>query len=356
MPVALLLALAASLGLHVAALLLPEVDLNPQPPARPLLAELRRQPALQPSVPVAAPTTRPERSAKPDASRDHRPTTAKPARRPPPSRTSEAQEVRNDAQRPLDEPTADVGTPPGAAEPSPMEEPVRPEADATAPPAAAPAAVEPDVVRRLPDRGRIEYRVDRGDSNFAIGVARQEWEIADGRYRLRSLVETTGLAWLIKSLRIEMESRGQLTDAGLRPDTFTIRRNGEEARERAAFDWQSMQVSVADHAPQPLDAGAQDLLSFNYQLSFMAHPELGTVLHLATGKKYDSYVLEVVGDEEITVPAGTMRTLHLRAPGTNTTELWLAYEYLLLPVKIRHVDAKGDSLVQVATKIQVSPD
>lgn len=40
----------------------------------------------------------------------------------------------------------------------------------------------------------------------------------------------------------------------------------------------------------------------------------------------------------------------------NTTELWLAYDYLMLPVKIRHVDRKGDSLVQVAIKIEVSPE
>ena len=62
------------------------------------------------------------------------------------------------------------------------------------------------------------------------------------------------------------------------------------------------------------------------------------------------------GDEEIVVPAGTLRTLHLRAPGVNTTELWLAYDYLLLPVKIRHVDNKGNSLVQVATEIQLSQE
>ena len=64
----------------------------------------------------------------------------------------------------------------------------------------------------------------------------------------------------------------------------------------------------------------------------------------------------MLGDEEIEVPAGVLRTLHLRAPGVNTTELWLAYDYLMLPVKIRHVDRKGDSLVQVAIKIEVSPE
>ena len=63
--------------------------------------------------------------------------------------------------------------------------------------------------------------------------------------------------------------------------------------------------------------------------------------------------VEVLGDEDIELPAGTMRTLHLRTPGTNSTELWLAYDYLLLPVKIRHEDNKGDSFVQVATDIRL---
>lgn len=52
----------------------------------------------------------------------------------------------------------------------------------------------------LPERGRIVYRVDRGDSNFEIGRARHEWEIADDLYHLRSVVETTGLVWLFRRI------------------------------------------------------------------------------------------------------------------------------------------------------------
>jgi hypothetical protein len=113
---------------------------------------------------------------------------------------------------------------------------------------------------------------------------------------------------------------------------------------------------VGDDAPQIMIQGTQDLLSFNYQLGFMPHPEVGSTLPIATGRKYGIYRLEVLGDEDIEIPAGVLRTLHLRAPGVNTTELWLAYDYLLLPVKIRFVDNKGDSLVQVATAIQLSPE
>ena len=200
----------------------------------------------------------------------------------------------------------------------------------------------------------MNYRVARGEQGFEIGAARHVWQIADGRYRIESKLETTGLVRLFKTVQIEMVSRGELTAEGLRPDDFVVRRNGT-VRERAAFDWQQMTVRIGDQAPQPVDRGAQDLLSFNYQLGFLPQVQEGTVLPLATGKKYGLYRLEVLGDEVLELPAGTMRTLHLRAPGANTTELWLAYDYLMLPVKIRHLDPQGDSLVQVATEILMSP-
>ena len=115
---------------------------------------------------------------------------------------------------------------------------------------------------------------------------------------------------------------------------------------------EAMKLRVSDRPEQKLDPGAQDLLSFYYQLGFMNIPDGGAgAMHLATGKKYGLYRLENLGDEDIEIPLGVLRTRHLRAPGENSTELWLAYDYRLLPVKIRHVDNKGGILVQVATEI-----
>ena len=64
---------------------------------------------------------------------------------------------------------------------------------APVPPVASETLSTAASVPPLPERGRILSRVDRGDSNFEIGRARQEWEIADGHYHLRSVIETTGL-------------------------------------------------------------------------------------------------------------------------------------------------------------------
>ena len=336
MPFALVIAFAASLGIHLAALFGPDIELSTEPEALPLLAELRPLPHPVPQPP------RPEHVVEPSKKADQ-PTPQKPKaprrRTQPPAITTPVLSIPDtqpDISPPEPEPNEHLSKNP--------EIPIE-----TQTPEVEPVPVEP----RLPPRGMIRYRVDRGDSNFEIGVSRNEWEIVDGHYRLLSVIETTGLVRLFKSYRIEMESHGQLTASGLRPESFVLRRNSEEIREKAIFDWESMKIRVGDQADQMLSPGAQDLLSFNYQLGYMPHPESGGALPVATGKKYGVYRLEVLGDEEIEVPAGILRTLHLRAPGVNTTELWLAYDYLLLPVKIRHVDSKGGSLVQVATEIQL---
>lgn len=322
MPFFLLIALAASLGIHAALLFGPEIELSAEAESTPLMAELK---------PTSKPPPQVETATRPDPQ--------KPAKSRMPRRKEGS--VASTTQGLSVPDTSLLALPQTGPEPAVTPSP------------------EPElttVEARLPAHGMIRYRVDRGDSNFEIGVAQQEWSIVDGHYHLTSVVETTGLIWLFKAIRIEMESRGLITVAGLQPETFAIRRNGQEPRETATFDWKNMSVRIADRSEQPLDYGAQDLLSFNYQLGYLPHPEAGGSLSIATGRKYGVYHLEVLGDEVIELPAGIMRTLHLRAPGTNTTELWLAYDYLLLPVKIRHVDAKGDSFVQVATKIQVGDE
>jgi hypothetical protein len=72
---------------------------------------------------------------------------------------------------------------------------------------------------------------------------------------------------------------------------------------------------------------------------------------VVTGKKYERYALDSLGEEEIDTPAGHFRTLHLRAMTDNVTEIWIALDRERLPVKIRFTDKKGESFEQVATEI-----
>lgn len=343
MPFSLIIALAVSLGIHLTVLFGPEIELPVDSDTPPIMVELKRQLKLPPKPPpLVAPVAKPK------------PAVAKKTKKP--LRRNDETVVRATPVLSVPEPVVEAVESPNlpAGLPSPAETVVEPVADPVLESAMEPEPVSATVEPRLPPRGMIRYRVDSGDRNFQVGVARQEWEVADGHYRLSSVLETVGVAWLFKAYRLEMESRGQVTADGLRPDSFAIRRNGKDANEKASFDWENMTVRVGNRAEQTLDKGAQDFLSFNYQLGFMRHAEAGSALPLATGKKYSVYRLEVLGDEEIDVPAGKMRTQHLQVPG-ESIDLWLAYDYLLLPVKIRFVDRNDRVFVQVATQIQTSP-
>lgn len=341
MPRALLVTLFISAVLHLAVLFGPDLELAVEPAPLPLEAELRLPPLPAPRA------VEPERSvAERPASRN---APGKIARKESPPR----------AVRPAPPSRKAMAEPPGPGPEVPVVDVAGSEAVGAVsayPPVGEVAPAPPPAAPRLSARGVIRFRVDRGDSGFEIGRAYQEWEFADGRYRLRSVVETTGLVRLLRTVFIEMESLGRYSAAGLQPEAFAIRRDTRKARERALFDWEAMRVRVGNRGDQVLDPGAQDLLSLYYQLGFLDLPATGQAsLPVATGKKYSTYRLEVVGDEEIEVPLGILRTLHLRAPGDNVTEFWLAYDYGKLPVKIRHLDSDGGSLVQVATEIQTGP-
>lgn len=336
MPFVLIIAFAASLGMHGLVLFGPELDLSIVNEPPPLVVEL--QPLAKPVPPVELP-------AKPAAK-----TVA--AKRRPLSRKASAPPARPaavdapdspavlDTPGPQPEAAAVAETPVGLpTEPTGEQEPAVP----------SPLAMPSPVESPLPARGRIRYRVDRGDQGFQIGSSVHEWEVIDGAYRITAVTETTGLVAVFRPLRVELESRGRMTVAGLVPEHFVTRQPGRDTGEQTEFDWAQMQLRMPGRPAQTLSWGAQDLLSFNYQLGLIDNLASGSRLGIVTGKKYAAYRLEVVGDEDIETPAGTFRCLHLRVPGVATTELWLAYDRHLLPVKIQHTDRRGDVFVQVAT-------
>ena len=345
-PATLIVGLVLSVGLHLALLFAAQLELPTEAERPRLMAELRPQALPVPRFDKSEESARAESEpAKPVAKKPR----AKKPKAKPVLPLATAEPSSGNAPEAIVTPASDVSAvePPSEMPNEESSETVTNAVPENEVPAAVPTAP------RLPPRGVIHYRVDSGERDFQIGIARQEWEVSDARYRLKSELETVGIAWLFKSYRLEMESRGRVTEEGLLPEFFEIRRNGKEARERASFDWERMVVQVGNRAEQSLDPGAQDFLSFNYQLGFMQHPASGSTLPLTTGKKYAVYQLAAMNDEVIVTPMGDLRTLHLHVPG-ESIDLWLAYDYLLLPVKIRFVDREDRIFIQVATQIQTS--
>lgn len=319
MPIALIVALVGSLAIHGAALFGTDVELfgGAAEPA-PLLAEIRPLP-LPPEAAQSAHTA-------------------------PVKKLRTPHKVLAGASPPLKSIPPELP----AATPAEMAPEIAPQIASTAT-VAPPAPARPV----LPGSGTIRFAIIKESLGLQVGVAEHHWEFAeDGAYRLRGRTETSGLAALLKPVRLEVESRGRLVAGGLQPETFRSWKNGQASNENADFDWSTAEVHLArDGSVQAMAAGSQDILSLNYQLAYLGKIADGVTLGVVTGKKYERYALDALGEEEIDVPAGHFRTLHLRAMTDNTTEIWIALDHGRLPVKIRFTDKKGESFEQVATEL-----
>ena len=310
MPFALIAAALASLGIHAAVLFGPEFVLSPGPEPVLLQAEIVLKPRAVPEQkPVATPAKKPLTPRSKPIARDaaaSAPVVAAPA-------------------------VAEAAGASGAAEAGAREE-------------AAPAEL------LLPSRGEIVFTVTRGDPPAIIGRSVQSWELGNGNYRIASVTETVGLAALLKPVRLNSESRGRIVASGLEPALFSSQRQDKTSGERVEFDWAAGVVRFGNGNTSPLPAGSQDLLSFNFQLGWLS--KTGD-MSIATGKKLGRYRLELIGEELLETKLGFLTTLHFRAPGETTTEVWLAPAHHLLPVKIRHIDKKGESYDQLAAEIRI---
>jgi negative regulator of sigma E activity len=81
-------------------------------------------------------------------------------------------------------------------------------------------------------------------------------------------------------------------------------------------------------------------------------------LSVADGGGVSSYTFDKVGTERVKTPAGEFETLKIvrRKDGPNdhrSTEIWLAPEQGLIPVRIRVTEKDGSVLDQLAARISL---
>jgi len=307
----------------------------PQPP---LEARLLPPPV---STAPALPASRPRQTVQPKA---HEPVAAAPA--PSTWAAQEPSALPADAQ-----PATGPGTPAVAAAPEIDHAPTR--------------APEPAPVRNLPKKGQITYQLTFGADRWSVGRAVQSWELGAEDYVLATEGETTGAVELFRPQRLRSLSRGKITRQGLKPASFLTSRTrrGQTQAAQASFDWESGSLSygsAANRTSAALPAGAQDLMSFVYQLA-IAPPAPGSYrLPITTGTRFETYDIEVLAEESIETPLGVVRALPVkqqRRAGAESIEIWLAAEYRYLPVKIRLFDREGNpTLEQVASEIRISEE
>jgi hypothetical protein len=274
--------------------------------------------------------------------------------RPPAAAPAPPPPAQPQARKPLPAPEREAAAAaPAAALPEPPAAEPAPAAQAVAPQAAVPAEIA------LPRQGRIRFIVTRGEGEqgMQIGQSVHAWRHDGAAYSLQTVTETTGLVALFRPVKIVQSSEGAIDAGGLVPREFRVERNGQLA-EAARLDRESMRVVLSEagqvRRETALAEGAQDLLSQFYQIGLMGRPARVEMM-IATGKNYARYVFELAGEGRQATRFGELRTLHYRTPavaGEQATEFWLAPEHGNLPLRIRHIDRKGDIFEQTAVEIE----
>lgn len=336
-------ALAGSAAIHAAVMV--GVPARPESPdEKPGVAySATIDPAAQVAEPSAAPAPKP---AAPRRARAHR---AAPLLPPEPLLDPIAPEALASA---LPEPLPEPEITPAPAE--------KPDVVAMAQPAVAVKALEPPSfkVEALPDELSITYQLT---SAMADGRAVYNWSRDGESYRITGEAEAIGFFTLFLEGRILQEARGTVTPQGLRPQSFTERKPSMPA-EGLEFDWDGRKVTFDRHnekKTEPLADNVVDWLSMLFQMAAAPPPNASDdyELRVLTQRKYYRFHLKVLGEEEIEIPLGKVRTLHLRhvdaKDANEIVDVWLGIDQHYLPVKLRYPVARNRLTVdQVATRVE----
>lgn len=232
-----------------------------------------------------------------------------------------------------------------------------PEVVAMAEPFAPLPALEPDPfpVQALPASISIAYQLS---SAFADGRAEYSWIREGDRYRITGEAQAEGFFALFLEGQITQESRGTVTEAGLRPDSF-VERKPNSAAEGLEFDWGAREVTFSRRggtSKSRLEDNTVDWLSMIFQMAHMPPRGQTTAIQVFTQRKMYRYRLEIVGEEQLELPIGRVRALHLRhddpADNREAVDVWLGVDQHYLPVKLRFPVSRNRLMVeQVATRV-----
>ena len=217
-------------------------------------------------------------------------------------------------------------------------------------------APPPFPVEAMPAEVSIDYQLT---SAVADGRATYHWERDGDAYRIRGEAEAEGFFTLFLEGRVVQESRGTVTASGLRPERFTEQRPNA-ALEGLRFDWEGRKVTFErrnERRTTPLEDNTVDWLSMIFQLAHAPPSAEAIEMQVFTQRRMYKFRLQVLGVEEIDIPMGRVRALHLRhhdpARGNESVDVWLGLEQHNLPVRMRYPVARNRMMVdQVATRVR----
>ena len=206
---------------------------------------------------------------------------------------------------------------------------------------------------------RVEMDVSVEVRGLTVGEGRDVFEHDGKHYSVTTEARTVGIAKLLKNIVEKRESRGTITDAGLRPSSFHQQRTGK-APNAATFDWEHKELTLDEGGEiekVPLVANTFDQTSLAYAFVFTEPPRGGTLhVNVTDGRKLSEYDIVLVGREKIETPLGNLDTLHFRKvqppDDKRGFEFWLSLEHFRLPIRIRILEKDGTAFDSNVTKIR----
>jgi Protein of unknown function (DUF3108) len=223
----------------------------------------------------------------------------------------------------------------------PDEPPVAAAAAAPASAASAPPAFE------WPPSTRLSYTLTGYYRGPVDGSAQVEWLRRGDRYQVHlDVIVGPAFAPLVSR---RMSSDGEITEQGLRPQRYDEQTNiplRDPRRQSIAFE--DGRIVLPGNRVRPAVAGVQDSASQFVQLTWLfttqpqkLRPGEWIEVPLALPRHVDLWRYEVVGEEALATPAGTIPTFYVRPrretrPGGDLlVEAWFAPSLQYLPVRIR---------------------
>ena len=245
---------------------------------------------------------------------------------------------------------------PVAAQPEAPVREAEPAPTTTPPPPPASVANKPQRVVPLPARATIALELTLESNNYKVW-ATQQWEMADGRYRVTLTAEAKALFFTLGS--IVLESSGVISDDGLRPERYVDERNKRRTTVDFSANEKSAQVEEANgnRKTVALAGQAADIMSLTYDLAFNPDINIGTPFTLTNRDNVEEIRLVARREEVLTGEAGSVRTRFYdfrRPDGSGGIQVWLAPEFGWLPAKIRILGRDG-ALTMVSTRYDLNP-
>lgn len=174
----------------------------------------------------------------------------------------------------------------------------------------------------------------------------QQWLMEGTRYVIRNEAQKFGF-------KAEILSEGNVSVDGLQPERYQLSLNNT-LRNYAQFD-RNQQLLLHGKAGQQkvaaLTADMQDMASLPFHVAVTYEGSADRKLMVTTGSSVYEITLQVIAEETLKLPGGTVKTIHLRGNRTRTDgtrqegyNIWLAPDYRNFPVRFSGPDSKGNLL------------